>query len=230
MAQQVLETPELLEMIISYLPLEEILVSQRVSHMWHGVTTNSPPIQRMLFMRPDWILKAASFNAWRPVNRPGERPRNNRMLRHVLNGDYPTVTLKITNDNDGDRTTDDDDIVENDFGIEIPRKKKLTSGHWSWDVNLTYPASKQPCADSAIMYEKASWRKMYICQPPCTALHLVRRWQKSSQPAMECEDGITMDFFMDKASKAKELGNGLFVSSDGGVHFEGSIKCSSIQE
>lgn len=229
-AQRVLETPELLEMIVSSLPPMEILVLQRVSQIWHGVIVNSPPIQRLLFMRPQWELEGKSFSAWRPVNRPGDRPRNNRMLRRILDGRYPTVTLQITND---DEEPEHRVEVQNDtLGVTVPGRSRPDNGHWSWNINITYPADQLPSENPAVLYEKASWRKMYICQPPCKSLYLVRnsKWQKSAHPAIECETGITMQDFMDKVSKAKEAWNNLYIGSDRDWHLEGGIKCSSIQE
>lgn len=228
-AQRVLETPELLEMIISDLPTLEILVLQRVSPVWHGVISNSPAIQKLLFLRSDWNLEGKSFNAYRAINRPGERPRNNRMLRRVLDGRYPTVTMKISND-DPEEQESGVRVPEDTAGIDAPRRSKPDVGVWSWDVNITFPADRLPASNSAIMYEGASWRKMYICQPPCTALHLVRRWQRSSSAAMTCDTGITMDFFMDKASSVKDAWHHLFIGGDRDWHFEGPIKCSSIEE
>lgn len=150
------------------------------------------------------------------------------MLRRVLDGRYPTVTLKISNKDEEEDTGVS--APEGTFGIDVTRKSKPESGHWSWDVNITYPADMLPTTSPAILYENASWRKMYICQPPVTSLHLIRRWQRSSTPAMECETGITMDFFMEKASKAKEAWGQLFIGGDRDWHFEGAIKCSSIEE
>lgn len=224
---RVLETPELLEMIVSSLPPLEILVNQRVSPMWHGVISNSPPIQRALFLRPDWSLEAKSFNAWRPVNKPGERPKNNRMLRRVLDGRYPTVTLKITNDDEPER--EGMESPDDSFDLHVPRKSKSDYGHWSWDVNITYPGDMSPSEDPAVLYENASWRKMFICQPPCTSLHIVRRNQRSTRAAIECDTGIKMDLFIKKASEATELWK-TWTSSDRDLHFEGAIKCSSIEE
>ncbi|KAL1296665.1 hypothetical protein AAFC00_000146 [Neodothiora populina] len=225
-AQLVLDTPELLENIVSFLPPLELLVAQRVSQIWRGVITNSPTIQRLLFMRPDWSLETKSYNARRPINKPGERPRNNLMLRRILDGRYPTVTLKITSDaeQDSGASTRDDES-----SIDVPRKDKPSSGHWSWDVNITCPADRLPSIDPAVLYEHASWRKMYMCQPPCTSLHLVRRWQRSTKAAITCDTGIKMNLFMQKASQANEAWK-TWTSSDMDYHYEGAIQCSSIQE
>ncbi|KAJ9624871.1 hypothetical protein H2203_004821 [Taxawa tesnikishii (nom. ined.)] len=227
---QVLDTPELLEQILTYLPPLELLVLQRVSQLWNGTINASPELQRQLFMRPDWRLEAKAFDPWREINRPGERPKNNRMLRRVLGGSYPTVTLKvITSGVDPAPEADNDEMFIAMSELD-QRPRRRSSGHWSWDVAISFPADKLPTNDPAIYHESASWRKMYLTQPPCTTLHLVRRWQRAARPAIECETGITMGEFVDRAIKAKEAWNELFIASDRDWHFEGPIKCSKYED
>lgn len=50
-ATRVLDTPELLEAILLYLPLRDLLHSQRVSCQFQAAVTSSPSIQRALFFR-----------------------------------------------------------------------------------------------------------------------------------------------------------------------------------
>jgi hypothetical protein len=87
-----------------------------------------------------------------------------------------------------------------------------------------YPSDKLPTEDTAVLYEKASWRRMYLCQPPCTELYLARRWCRAARPAIASADGITMETFIENANKARELWNQLFISSDGDWHFEGPMR------
>lgn len=47
--QSVLETNELLENILSYLPAKKSFVIQRVSKRWNSIIATSPSIQRKLF-------------------------------------------------------------------------------------------------------------------------------------------------------------------------------------
>lgn len=51
-AQRVLETNELLENILSYLPAKKVFVVQRVSKRWNNIIATSPSIQRKPFIRP----------------------------------------------------------------------------------------------------------------------------------------------------------------------------------
>lgn len=80
---------------------------------------------------------------------------------------------------------------------------------------------------------------MFLSQPPCTNLHLVRRWRRSQWPAIVRVDGIRMGEFVDEVVGAgaedvdKEDGGAArtswerrFVSSDRDWHFEGNIRCS----
>lgn len=231
----VFSNPELLESILCHVPPLDLLVLQRVSTTFHDLISTSPPLQRNLFMRPDWTLEAAPYKAYRAGNRPGERPRNNRMLRRVLDGRYPTVTLIVTDADDValDSTTE---LISSspsgsfELGSKDRGQERPVRGHWSWDVSITFPADRLPSTDPAVLYEKASWRKMYLCQPPCTALHQVRMWQKAREPVIECQTGITMDLFVTKAARAKEAWNQLFIASDGDWHFEGPVKCSKVAE
>lgn len=50
-ALRVLAIPELLETILQYLPLRELLLNQRVSTAWQATTTKSPTLQQQLHYR-----------------------------------------------------------------------------------------------------------------------------------------------------------------------------------
>lgn len=71
----VLHIPELLQLVLSYLPPKEIVTLQRVSLYWKGVITASPEIQEILFFRlrpagrpfETWELVDATFNRVRLV-------------------------------------------------------------------------------------------------------------------------------------------------------------------
>ncbi|CAD0106613.1 unnamed protein product [Aureobasidium uvarum] len=219
-AQRVLETPELLEMILAELPPCQLLISQRVNILWHDLISNSPQLQQLLFMRPSWP-KAKPFDSHLSceANRPSQRPRNNMMLRKVLGGRYPTFTPRVTSQKDeeeyADKGVESPDANPNDHS-SISRSVKSPSSYWTCD--------ELPSNDAAVLYEKASWRRMYLCQPPCTELYLARRWCRAARPAIASEDGITMETFIEKANKARELWNQLFISSDGDWHFEGPMR------
>jgi hypothetical protein len=64
---RVFSTAELLEQILSYVPIYELLHSQRVCRTWRAIITESPSLQQALFFRPvhsnyvrsdSWLLSA----------------------------------------------------------------------------------------------------------------------------------------------------------------------------
>lgn len=135
-AQRVLETPELLEMILSELPPCQLLISQRVNSLWNDLISHSPKLQQLLFMRPTWP-RAKLFDAHQSceANRPSERPRNNMMLRRVLGGRYPTFSPRVTSDKEeegyADKGVETPDTNPDDIN-SIPRSQKSPSSYWTW--------------------------------------------------------------------------------------------------
>lgn len=230
--EQALATPELLEIILSCLPPLDILLLQRTSQLWRDLIMRSPRLQKILFMRPDWYLEGKIYDPRRKINKPGERPRNNLMLRRVL-GAYPTMSLKSVTPESDDWTVDDASQLSPNIGPTSKNADEHSStGHWVWDVHLSVPADTVFAAaicDHTISYEHASWRKMYLSQPPATALHLRRRWQRAAQPTILQEDGITTGEFVAATSKAGDAWNQRFISSDRDWHFEGRIRFSHVE-
>lgn len=133
---------------------------------------------------------------------------------------------------------------------------------WRWDVCISFPAggivevggggvaagteseAEPPAKDggqgssAATHHPTASWRRMYLSQPPCTALYLVRRWRRCGRKAIERAGGITMGDFVDEVMAKGAVGGvggggsegadeggwseGL-IASDRDWHFEGTV-------
>ncbi|KAI5369866.1 Putative F-box domain-containing protein [Septoria linicola] len=55
LAQRVFDVPELLELILSKLPVLELLKSYRVNRQWHSAIESSANLQRQLSLRPDTV-------------------------------------------------------------------------------------------------------------------------------------------------------------------------------
>lgn len=213
-SELVFQLPELLEIILLHLSQKDLLLSQRVSRNFRQTVEGSVRLQKALFFAPDWNLECKAFNAYATSNRPGRKPENNRLLLRAFPGCYPTVTLVIIND------------APSTHDMETGRRG---SEHWSWDVCISFPADQPPNTKPAVLYPEASWRRMFLSQPPCTSLHLVRRWQRSSNPAIVREYGIRMGEFVDEATKTQDWHQS-YISSDRDWHFEGNIKYSSLEE
>lgn len=207
--------PELLELVLLQLPPRELLLSQRTSRSFLEAVQNSIHLQRRLFFTADWKLEGRVFNAYSVSNRPGQKPENNRLLLRAFPGCYPTVTLVIVNDSPTPNET------------AIGRRG---SEHWSWDVCISFPVDREPQCHPSVLYPEASWRRMYLSQPPCTDMHLVRRWQRSSNPAIIREQGITMGDFVEEATRPQERWHKSWISSDRELHFEANIRYSSVEE
>ena len=93
-------------------------------------------------------------------------------------------------------------------------------------------------SSAATHHPTASWRRMYLSQPPCTALYLVRRWRRCGRKAIERAGGITMGDFVDEVMAKGAVGGvggagsegadeggwseGL-IASDRDWHFEGTV-------
>lgn len=213
--EQVFRLPEILEIILLHLPQRDLLLSQRVCRSFRRTIQGSIRLQRALFFAPDWNLEGRAFNAYARNNMPGRKPENNRLLLRAFPGCYPTVTLVIVND--------------------APTLNELELGrrgneHWSWDVCISFPSDRPPDTRPAVLYPEASWRRMFLSQPPCTSLHLVRRWQRSLNPAIVREDGIKMGEFVDEATKTERTWHQSYISSDRDWHFEGNVRFTSLEE
>lgn len=65
---QVLNIPELLTMVLRYLPAEDLLFQQRVNKTWQGLIKRTPNLQRKLFLCADVWDMSDGFPAleWNP--------------------------------------------------------------------------------------------------------------------------------------------------------------------
>lgn len=207
-AEQVFQVPELLELVLFNLPQKDLLLCQRVNRSFCNTVKFSPKLQKALFFMPDWSPRAHSIG---DDDRTEQKPTNNRLLRRAFPGSYPTVSHVMNRSHD--QTAADDWITSAD-----------SNEQWSWDVAIQYPSNGTPDCCPATQYPEASWRRMHLSQPPCTSLHLFRRWHRSGSPAMVREAGLTMGDFVYEASKTQPRWHKRFISSDKDWHFAGHIQ------
>lgn len=236
--------PELLEQILLHLPQKDILLSQRISPTFRHTILGSPRLQKALFLLPDTSPSHSRlFTDGNGVEI--RKPENNRLLLRAFPGCYPTVTLVIVNDGvkegrsgaHSNAVPHATDINSNDTA-EGGAAAGAAQEHWSWDVCISFPSDAPPATHPSVLYPEASWRRMFLSQPPCTSLHLVRRWQRSLKPAIVRKSGIRMGEFVDEAAvrregrdngeegrEAREVWSERYISSDRDWHFEGNIRC-----
>lgn len=222
----VLAVPELLELILLQLPQKDLLLSQRTSRCFRETISGSLRCQRALFFAADYKHSThACDSVWDSAS-DSRRPENNRLLLRALPGSYPTLTLVVLNDSSMPHRRDSAAFVED--GAEQPAVKE----QHTWTVCVSYPSTGEPeVHHPSVKYPEASWKRMLMCQPPTTALHLVRRWQRSSNAAIfyhSEEDGgggITMGQFCEEASRGLREGgwHGSYAGIDRDWHFEGRV-------
>lgn len=235
--------PELLEQILTNLPQRDLLLAQRVSKAFHLTICASPKLQRALFFAPDPLLPASPITYLNPktgATSAQTKPQNNRLLLRAFPGVYPTVSPVLFN-----LPPSREDLLVGrpgrevwswDLCISFPAGSSTgngngktaptgSSGEGRREAGGDDQQSPLPAASTnpASSHPRASWRRMYLSQPPCTALHLVRRWRRSREPAIERAGGITMGDFVDEATKGSGAWSDGFVSSDSDWHFEGVI-------
>ena len=92
--QEVFRLPELLEHILQYLDIAELLCAQQVNRAWFDAIQRSPTIQHKLCLRPDWkskfYLPFSDFNSpvpcltsTIPKRLPQRRAKSRSRLRYI---------------------------------------------------------------------------------------------------------------------------------------------------
>ncbi|TKA47260.1 hypothetical protein B0A54_02738 [Friedmanniomyces endolithicus] len=140
-ARQVLQLPELLELVLLHLSQKDLLLSQRVSRSFRSTINHSIILQRALFLAPDWNLERIPLDLQNPTHYPGHKPANNRLLLRAFPGNYPTVSLVIVNDSP----------TPSEFATG-----RRGSEHWSWDVCVSFPADQLPHCVPAVAYQRSA--------------------------------------------------------------------------
>ncbi|KAF2232139.1 hypothetical protein EV356DRAFT_517626 [Viridothelium virens] len=193
-SKRVLEVPELLESILSHLSPRDLLLSQRVSRTWASLIASSPPLQRRLFFLPDWsnCVPSSSFPTPPPTitttttttttdtspssstSTPPFHPTANPLLPRAFPCNYPTIA---TSPSASCPPPSSSTTTLTPASQQPPREPTIHA--ISLDLPATAPASCTPSSTTgafrpAVLYERASWRRMLLCQPPCTRLRLVK--------------------------------------------------------
>ncbi|KAK5723107.1 hypothetical protein LTR17_013977 [Elasticomyces elasticus] len=143
----VLLTTELLEPILSQLPMKDLLLAQRVSRKWRDVIMQSKEMQQKLFMLPIeanhiWDMYDPGVGEWFEIRRfrGNEDNRKSGNYQHtIVSGDINELLLKIN------ATQNLWDKIIGGPAIEFA------------EFRLTMPSLDNP---------DASWRRMLLTQPP----------------------------------------------------------------
>lgn len=138
-----LQIVEVLEQILVSLPARDLLLAQRVSQHWRATITTSPHLQRALFLKPA-ALAAAKPGALAP-----EDVRTNPLLAGPC-ARYGSVSSRILPAPDG-------------LFMELCLLQSRGAGAGA-------PAGS---GDAPYRRAEASWRRMYLTQPPVTTVFVV---------------------------------------------------------
>ena len=174
---QVLGTTELLEIILMYLPMKDLLLSQRVCRSWHALINTSIRLRRALFLEPvpcgdisyiDWRLDDKGFyddvHARLSLGDHLRGPNRDQIPRR-----YPSHWGKTRNDQ-GRYRIFVNPLLEQLFPV-------LTADGLYWH-------GKTDDLPKPVLYEHASWRFMFFTQPPVNCMAV--EWDSANN---EDEDG-----------------------------------------
>ncbi|KAK5738584.1 hypothetical protein LTR17_005920 [Elasticomyces elasticus] len=199
-ATKAFAVPELLEMILLYLPMRDLLLAERVCKEWQGNMQNSPNIQRALFFRPA-SSGVVSYIDWR-LDDEGWYLQ-----------DIPLLSLGLP------LRGPKHDQIPTQY-IAHWGKSRTDAGQWRVCYN-TLLANVFPCLagksvlltsmlenlPEAAAREDASWRKMYFTQPPVHVMaigdvrkrsHTHRNWIRRSVRKGPEGGGLTMMDFLNR--------------------------------
>jgi hypothetical protein len=211
----VLDVPELLETILSFLPERELITSvQRVSRTWRSSIAQSPRIQRRLFSPKS--NQPSALPAWFPTNDP-----LNLLGRKLPHFDIPMYKGPMTfNDFFKDDTgrhglKEGADALWLYKGCELCLLDDLKGNREALEREACYmhyfchkysareaPGGQpQPATSDS---PELSWRSMQLCNPPIAvaALYVQKRRSAWADPTESCATifdraGITMGLVHD---------------------------------
>lgn len=150
----VLYTTELLENILEFLPVQDLLLAQRVSQKWKAVINKSKTLQQtlVLFLVPKppdflWMLERRHTN---PTPKWPKRVPCTQTLPDSLPAGIEQLALF--------QNSQLNPLIFITEEIDIYQRAELSGGT---EVQL-----RKRIHGPAMKYPEASWRKMYIKQPP----------------------------------------------------------------
>lgn len=149
--QTALSTYELLEQILLHLPIHDLFTLHRISKPWHSLLNRSVPLQERLFLKPTSS----------PVN-PIQSLYNHYSGR--TRAIYPPLPLQLNPCGEVAGLYSQ----SSGRGHRIPL---LTFGISDQNLFLQFEIKGIPIYEKRILHERASWRRMFLTQPPVTAVN-----------------------------------------------------------
>lgn len=153
----VFNVPELLESILSHLPMEDLFVTGGVNKAFHRIIETSPTLQRKLFLLPG----KSQPEYWQPV-----RNRITGKLHAVIAPSSEIISnLTASEDGPGKPSI-------------VSRLNPLLKREFCQTTDLLARRMVLPreFLDSAFLgkriLESKAWPHMYLTDPPCTCVHI----------------------------------------------------------
>ncbi|KAI9711497.1 MAG: hypothetical protein M1820_002060 [Bogoriella megaspora] len=204
--------PELFETILLLVPPLDVLLLQRVSRTWQLQIQSSPSLQRALFLQPDWsqcvpLNTTTSSTSTTPNFTKPFIPHPNPLLPRAWPCNYPTIhttttTLPIA-------PPPPSSPFHNYYITNTPPAKPAPQVYHGLEIDYPSPLTVSPLSTirPAVAHPDASWRKMLLCQPPCTRLRLVRAspWKLSREVVVCEEGGIRMGGLVERAEGQRRV-------------------------
>lgn len=163
-AVAVFNTTELLEAILSHLPMEDLLVSCSVNRAFYKLASTAPTLQRKLFLLP--------------ANR---HPPKWKLVCDKINGPEHAV---VSNPSDHDNTPSGPKLAYGEPApvarlnplLKLPEQCLTTADNIGFRHFADSRIAGTRCCDSAILdlriLESRAWPHMHLTDPPCTCAHI----------------------------------------------------------
>jgi hypothetical protein len=171
-AAQVGETAELVELILSYLPLLDIVTASVVSKTFRNVIFNSLTLQRKLFLRPTNALP----QYWLPLERFGPRTTFRTVTVDATSEIFePTAESKIEHDDLPLRVVSVCPLLETPSEAQgFWARHETSSDMLGWN-----PSSTSPHQWYLLPTKKVTgpWKDMFLTNPPCKSVRCTLLWE-----------------------------------------------------
>lgn len=169
------QIPELLENVLVHLPLKVLFQVQRVSRQFRDTVQQSPSIQTKLWLRPS-IRK--SKQQWELTRFQSPPPKHN-FSRHDTTQPQNTIHLytpAVLHPLVGTALKREyyADHYHKTTSPPTASRKHIKIREFLNSINPTNPASPPSCST-------ASWKSMFLTDPPCTHAQLFVTWDHDPQ-------------------------------------------------
>lgn len=153
----VINIPELLESILSHLPMKDLFVASHVNKAFHRLIETSPTLQRKLFLLPG----KSQPHYWQPV-------------RNWITGKYHAVVAP-SSEIVGPLPASEDALGKPSLVARVNPILKL-EGRKKMDMLIKRMVLPREDLDSALLDKRIlgskAWPHMYLTDPPCACVHI----------------------------------------------------------